>query len=139
MLKCLRGAGRSELFYKDVLALRVAHDELLRTRQDRCARQIHRVDRVEEPRQTVLRWRGKVVVESKEKHGLFHASISAIIWHARQQTHHEYLDKRMWRTYCHGLHHRTSFEQHDLHPHETRSIVVPLTFERSCHASSVLG
>jgi hypothetical protein len=45
---------RGELLDEDILALRVAHDEFLRTRQGRCTGQVHRVDSVEQTRQAIL-------------------------------------------------------------------------------------
>lgn len=50
----------------DVLALRIAHDELLVARQDRHGAEVHLVNRVEEPRETVLRRVHEVVVQSEK-------------------------------------------------------------------------
>jgi hypothetical protein len=52
--------------------------------------------------------------------------------------HLEYLDKRMWRTYRHSLHYSTPFEQRDSSQYQVSGTEVPLTFEHSCRASSVL-
>jgi hypothetical protein len=65
-----RWCKMGELFCKDILPFRGAHNHFLVASQDRCTGEVHRVDGIKEPGKTILRRIREVIVECHEKDGL---------------------------------------------------------------------